>query len=596
MRILTCLFTEHNLWLVSVAAILCVSGSAIGVQLYQKLRRAAEGARTAWLFLGAVAIGATIWCTHFVAMLAYNPSTTVSYEPVLTGASLVIAILGSALALVVGAMRFRAAGLAAGAIFGTAVAAMHYTGMAAFTVEAFKFWSPVYLVASVALSIVLGAAGFHQVTLERGRIHLIIAAGLITGGIVSLHFTGMAALTVVPLAPLDDQAGTSGAFSLAFAVSGVGLMILGNGFASQALDEDARRLSKLRLEQLVEGSVDGMVVESAGRITAANAAFAGMVGVEQTQLIGRSLEEWLPTADMPVGQLRSMVLGGTGPAAGAPVEVALRHVDGGSPQSAVAEVYAIRDLTYRMAQERRIAHLARNDSLTGLPNRASFLEYVTRRVEDPAANHRFSLLAIDLDRFKEINDVHGHSSGDQVLTELGKRLADAAKHIAFVARLGGDEFVAIAPVSNRDAAGAVAETLRRALTSDVDLGHATVSCGASVGIAIWPDDADDLSSFINNADLAMYRAKSSPVQKVCFYEGEMDETVRQRRRITQDLREALATDALELHYQIQVDAGSRKQTGFEALLRWRRTDGSYTPPSDFIPLAEQTGLILPIGE
>ena len=142
MRLLSCLTDDHNLWLVGLAAGLCVLGSVITMRLFQRLRYAQRGARAAWTFMGAFATGATIWCTHFVAMIAYEPGVDVTYEPMLTGVSLGVAIGGSALALWVAAKRFRHAAELGGALFGLAVTAMHYTGMAAFAAEAVIHWSP----------------------------------------------------------------------------------------------------------------------------------------------------------------------------------------------------------------------------------------------------------------------------------------------------------------------------------------------------------------------------------------------------------------------------------------------------------------------
>src|SRR5437660_1057178 len=162
MRFALCLTQEHNLWLVGLAAVICLLGSHITFRLLQRLRHAEEGTRVAWTFMGAVATGATIWCTHFVAMIAYQPGIPVEYEPILTGASLGLAILGSALALWVANHDFRAAGALGGMIFGLAVTAMHYTGMQAFAVRGVIFWSAHYVAASIAGAVLFGALAFHR--------------------------------------------------------------------------------------------------------------------------------------------------------------------------------------------------------------------------------------------------------------------------------------------------------------------------------------------------------------------------------------------------------------------------------------------------
>ncbi|WP_288759424.1 bifunctional diguanylate cyclase/phosphodiesterase [uncultured Brevundimonas sp.] len=596
MRFFSCLTQDHNLWLVGLAAALCVLGSVVAARLFQRLRYAERGARSAWTFMGAVATGATIWCTHFVAMIAYEPGVDITYEPMLTGVSLGVAILGSAAALWVGSRHFRRASTLGGVIFGLAVTAMHYTGMAAFAAEAVVHWSAAYIAASVVGAVVFGALAFQRVEASGRSGSPWTGVALMVVGIVALHFVGMAAMTVIPLAPHDgavtaDQAN----LAMAFAVAGVGLLVLGTGMSSHALDLQSRARAKAHIEQLMEGSVDGMVVEQDGRILAANAAFAALIQVDAPALSGDSLSRWIEGLDgLSVSTLTQTTLALPG-GASVPVEVAVRRDDvQGAEQPFM--IYAVRDLRARLAQERRIAHLARNDALTGLPNRASFLEWLSRQIGETSVHPRVALLAIDLDRFKEVNDIHGHAAGDQLLIRIAERMKAALKPGEFVARLGGDEFVAVTPVVERADSLDLAYRLRNAIAAPVDLDFAEVSCGASVGVALWPDDATDISALINDADLAMYRAKASLTTDVCFYEEAMDEAVRNRRRMVQQLREALDQDQFSLNWQVQASVETGEITGYEVLLRWIRPDGAFISPADFIPLAEESGLILPIGE
>ena len=582
MRFFTCLTDDHNLWLVGLAAALCLIGSVITFRLFRRLRAAETGTRLAWSFMGAVATGATIWCTHFVAMIAYEPGATVSYEPLLTGLSLGVAMLGSGAALWVASRAMRGSAELGGVLFGLTVVAMHYTGMAGFATDAIIHWSATYVAASVAGAVVFGGLAFHLAR-RPGKAAPVV---LMVLGIVTLHFTGMAAMTVIPLAPLTDASVADSAnVVLAFAVSAVGLMMLGTGIATYALDMQFRIQAKARLEHLLEGSVDGMVVEQDGLILAANAAFADLVGVDHGALVGEPLSRWMAdTAHLHVGCLtQSRLIGPAG--AEIPVEIAARR-DGGRAVESDIMIYAVRDLRTRLAQERRIAHLARNDGLTGLPNRSSFLEWLTRQTSDPVAATKVALLAMDLDRFKEVNDVHGHAAGDQLLIQVAERMRAALRPGEFVARLGGDEFVAVVPVQRREDALDLAERLRAAVTAPVMLDHAEVSCGLSVGIAVWPDDADNASALINDADLAMYRAKASLGTDVCFYEEEMDEAVRSRRRMAQQMREALDQGQFSLNWQIQAAVETGAITGYEVLLRWIQPDGTFISPADFIPLAE----------
>lgn len=594
MRVLTCLTQEHDLWLVGLAALFCVIGSTITVQLLHRISISAREARLAWIFMGGASTGATIWCTHFIAMIAYNPGVQVTYEVDLTGASLLLAIAGSALALSIATYHHRVAPLAGGAFFGLSVAAMHYTGMMAFAVNGVVRWTHSYVVASIVSAVVLGALAFDRARERDQSTPTWPAAALVFSSIIILHFSGMAAMTFVPLAGYNGGAPSAEAMTfLVLAVAGVGLLVLGTGVATYVLDAQARIETRRRLAELLEGSVDGMVVEQRGVILATNAAFLTLAVAEACNVIGQSLDRWIPNAK----GLKHSSLSRTAllPDAGGsvPIEVATRIDRRGS---SIQTIYSIRDLRGRIAQERRIAHLAHNDSLTGLPNRTSFIEWLARLTSPHSQHAAAALISIDLDRLKEVNDVHGQAAGDQLLARIGQRLK-ATLHLGeFAARLGGDEFMAVLPGGESDEALDLVERLRDAITQPVIIGGNEVSCGLSIGVAIWPRDAKDISTLINNADLAKQRAKGSLTQDVCFYEEEMDKAVRTRRRLVNDLHSAIDRKELKLFWQVQQSVQTGEVTGFEALLRWIRSDGTSIPPADFIPIAEQSGLILPIGE
>ena len=593
MRFLTCLAYDHDLRLVVLAAIFCLTGSAITIRLLQRLGSADPGTRPAWVFMGGVSTGATIWCTHFIAMMAYQPGVAVAYDPLLTALSLVIAIFGSSIALAVAAHRRPFAPAAGGMLFGLAVTAMHYTGMMAFAARGLVEWSSAYVAASILFSIFFGAVAFRRALSHGKRGNPWPATALMVTSIVLLHFTGMAALTVIPVAPEPGQVDSQSAtMVMAFAVAAVGLLVLGTGFATSVLDTSAHIASQRRLAQVMEGSVDAMIVESDGVIVAANGAFTELLGTDD-DVLGQALDRWVSgIGSVEPGSLAQRTLQAAD-GSPIPVEVALR-VDTSETKSYM--IYALRDVRQRLAQERRIAHLARNDGLTGLPNRASFLEWSHRQAAPDGPGRPLALLSIDLDRFKEVNDTHGHAAGDHLLATIGMRMKALARPGEFLARLGGDEFVALIGIDNHEDAIDLIDRLRTAITMPVEYDRSTLSCGMSVGVALWPQDADEISALINNADLAMYRAKSSIATDFCFYEEEMDQTVRTRRRIATELRDALDHDQFAIHWQVQASVETGEVTGYEALLRWTKPDGTKVSPFEFITIAEQTGLILPIGE
>ncbi len=252
-----------------------------------------------------------------------------------------------------------------------------------------------------------------------------------------------------------------------------------------------------------------------------------------------------------------------------------------------------------------IAHLrqmALYDALTGLPNRANFNERLEEELAlADAQKSRLAMIGIDLNRFKEINDTRGHHVGDDVLTDLGLRLKNLIREDKgeFVARVGGDEFVALFRIPDDEMVGInrFLKRLETVMFTPINIDEAQIVAGASFGVALYPDDATNKETLVSNADLAMYRAKSQLTEKrVCFYEAGMDKAVKARRCMAADLRKALSRDELSIHYQVQTSVSTGEITGYEALLRWHHPERGFIPPSDFIPLAEENGFILQLGE
>lgn len=256
------------------------------------------------------------------------------------------------------------------------------------------------------------------------------------------------------------------------------------------------------------------------------------------------------------------------------------------------------DLTARKQAEEQIYHLAHHDSLTGLVNRMALNQGLRQ------ALHRAQLLQgalavmfIDLDRFKDINDVFGHGIGDQLLLQAAQRLTASVRDGDLVSRLGGDEFVVVlSSVSSPESAARIAEKVREALQQPYLIEGMTLHSTPSIGLAFYPEDGDSGETLMKKADTAMYHAKALGRNNVQFYTAGMEEATRERIRLAHELRTGLELEQFELHYQPQIESRTGRCVGVEALVRWRHPERGLVLPAEFIPVAEETGVILPLGE
>jgi diguanylate cyclase (GGDEF)-like protein len=266
------------------------------------------------------------------------------------------------------------------------------------------------------------------------------------------------------------------------------------------------------------------------------------------------------------------------------------------PMSGGGWVATDEDVTERRHAEKQIAYMAHHDLLTDLPNRAAFSERFAAVLDHATTSgESFAVVCIDLDRFKEVNDVFGHAVGDGLLRQVSCLLGGAAGD-AFLARLGGDEFTVIVAQGAQPAtAERIAEDLQAALAEDVVIDGHHLHVGLSIGVAIFPTDGNTATALLANADAALYRAKAEGRGTIRFFEADMDKRLRERRALQHDLRSAIERGQLRLHYQPQVRMDG-SAIGFEALVRWQHPVRGTVPPGSFIPVAEESGAIIAIGQ
>ncbi|GGN49914.1 hypothetical protein GCM10011349_21020 [Novosphingobium indicum] len=256
------------------------------------------------------------------------------------------------------------------------------------------------------------------------------------------------------------------------------------------------------------------------------------------------------------------------------------------------------DLTETRKSQEHVTQLARFDSLTKLANRFQMSEWLEKVLNAPRVESRAcAVFLLDLDRFKQVNDTMGHPAGDALLKQVAERLTTTVGDMGRVGRLGGDEFQVILPGHHqREGLAHIARRIIENLSQPYSIDGARVIIGASVGISICPEDGVNSEDLIRNADLALYAAKGRGRGRHHFYDEDLHSDAKERQQLEEDLRDAIASGSLELHYQPQVRTTTEKITGFEALLRWKHPKHGYISPAKFVPIAEETGLVAQIGE
>jgi len=245
-----------------------------------------------------------------------------------------------------------------------------------------------------------------------------------------------------------------------------------------------------------------------------------------------------------------------------------------------------------------IAHLASHDQLTNLPNRALFRDRLQQALAQAERQHyRVAVICLDLDRFKDVNDTLGHAVGDELLQQVTHRVQGLLRKSDTLARLGGDEFaIVLAAIDQPDHAGRLAQRIIDALAEPFQLRGHDVIIGSSIGIALYPDDESSPDHLLRNADLALYRAKAEGRGVFRFFEEDMNVRLQQRKMLEADIRQALVADQFEIYYQPQIGLDGERVVGVEALIRWHHPERGMVSPMDFIPVAEEIGLIIPITE
>jgi len=611
-QVLNCLFTEHDLRLVALGGAICLLSSAVAISLFHRAQASSGQSRVVWVALDAVVSGCGIWATHFIAMLAYAPGEGAGYHIGITLLSLVFAIGITAVGLSIAVSELHKSAVAiGGAVVGTGVAAMHYTGMMAFEIPARIVWSPAIVVSSILFGSAFGALALLVADRREKSSRTVAATVLLTVAIVSHHFTGMGAITLVPDPSIAVDGLTIPPQVLSFLTAAAAAIILVMSLLVAVIDRRSKgelHKQKMVLDTALENMSQGLgMFDAQGRILMFNERYAEMLGRTDLPLKGRLLVDVLTdlkSAGRWQGDPEELVSGLIAEAQAGRIGTrtivqngrSIRIVD--QPMKGGGWVATFEDITEWQQAQAQISHMARHDALTNLPNRTLFREELEQALRLVKRSDQLAVLCLDLDHFKEINDSLGHPIGDALLMEVGRRLGECVTDHDTVARLGGDEFAVVQFCKDCDpsAVPLLASHIVERISEPYTIGGHQLVIGVSIGISLAPEDGKNPDELLKKADLALYRAKADGRGTYRFFETGMDARAQARRLLELDLRAALPRKEFEVYYQPIRDIAGDKVVAFEALVRWNHPLRGMISPVSFIPLAEETGLIIPLGE
>ncbi len=591
---LTALAAQMNTNVVAIAAVVSLMSLLTAIRLFSRGIAARGEARPTWLLLSGIAAGFGAWSTHFLTMLAFSPGVETGHGPVGLLTSLILVLLMST------ASFYSAANLSGwirpvfgGIIFAFAVTLMYFSSMNDFRVNGSTVMDRDLLAIAFGTCAFFAVSGF-TITGDAKSVTMQAVGGTLLGlSTTVFHIFALAALTVVPKLGAESGGLIISDLAIAASVAAVTLIVIATGLGAALVDSQSSERAVERLRRLANGAFEGIVITSQGKIVDANTSFLNLVGASHDDVIGKPVTKNLLERGYSQSGNDDALLSPFDHGEAIPVEVRSRSLSDDKDES----VYAIRDLREQRKAEEDIRYLAQHDAATRLLNRNAFMSRLDALIERAnVESEPVALLFVDLDLFKTVNDVHGHRAGDHVIAQVAERLRGFAKGSTLIGRVGGDEFVmALYGGTQPTEAAQCAHRILEALQNPIEYEEHRIDVSGSVGVSLYPADAQNASDLVAFADMALYRAKKGGRNTACFFSRDMDEAIRDRRRLARDLKKGIENDELLLSYQPLAAMSDGRVVGFEALVRWQHPTRGLLQPDQFIIVAEENGLIIPLG-
>ena len=595
LRVVGRITQDHDLGLVALAFLVCLLATTTSAHLVIPRRDGEQWPRAIRTGTGILAFSLGVWTTHFISMLAFRPNVPVRFDVPFCILSLVVSVVFSSIAFSIAprGQVSNAATIASGLILAAGIGAMHYVGMGALRAPGIIHYDHGPIVVAVFVTALCSIAAM-AILARRAAVWTAIVltfavtiTHFITSGSVTLELTGAMPDAPLAISRSDMAMAIGSAFVLLLAMA-VTAAVLDQHFTSR-LAAQARRF-----RALADATYEGLLFEQDGQIVDANRAMYDLAGTDAASLIGRSLSDLIPGIELGHVERGSPIEHDVHLADGRtiPVEILWRS----GPDSG-ERVVAVRDISREKAAEGRIERLARFDPLTGLANR-ELLEQQLRRALAVADRSTIgvALLYVDLDRFQSVHEALGYHASGEILIQAARRLTGSVRETDTVARVGRDEFVIIQTLTEQPAdAAALADRIVTEMALPFSIDDQSIVVTASVGVTLYPTDGSGPHELIKNAALAVRQAKHDGRGQWRYFETGMDVLLRTKRSLEHDLRVALNDNQFSLNYQPFFDTATLEIIGYEALLRWDHPERGRIPPADFIPIAEESGLIVPIG-